>query len=88
MLRILSTEDYIYDDQDEVIEAIVRGSDEMGGDGLGSDGIGGVSENVALVENLLKSMSSEVGIDEGVSSTLVKSLGVRLPEVSNQEVNN
>jgi len=88
MLRILSTEDYIYDDQDEVIEAIVRGSDEMGSDGLGSDGIGGVSENVALVENLLKSMSSEVGIDEGVSSTLVKSLGVRLPEVSNQEVNN
>ena len=79
IMRILTTEDYIYEDQDNAMEAIVKNSVDNEDDDMDFD----LGEDTVLVENLLKSMGSEVGLEDGVSSTMVKALGMNLPDVTN-----
>merc|ERR1712168_326787 len=67
--RILTTDDFTTDEQAEIDSLLTNDPYTAPDD----------TESVNLVENLLKSISSEVGADSGAASALAKSVGIQLP---------
>merc|ERR1711879_428711 len=68
--RILTTEDFEHFDDEAAMDSIVHGNETE------------VSENLNLVENLLKSISSEVNVESGPAATMVKALDIDLPDLA------